>query len=1067
MPLFNQRVIDKHIKHIKSVPPEHAQGLSRWAQNLERGIYDSETQSDGEFIQRILVEILGYVGSSEGQKWTVAKNQPVGKGNVDVALGYFTANSINILAPMELKGAKTRDLDSIMPGRNKSPVQQAWEYAMDAKGARWVLVSNYREIRLYAIGYGRQDFESFELSKLLDVAEYARFILLLSAENLLGGQTLSLLTESEKAEKDITNQLYSEYKALRRNMIQTITVDNPTKCQLDIIRCTQTILDRILFVAFAEDKDLVPGRTLARTYESQNLFNPQPLWENFKGLFQAINKGSETLKITGYNGGLFADDPEINGLIIRDEICESFKNIGEYNFDSEVSVNILGHIFEQSIADIEELKAEVLGTPPEYDKKKSKRKRDGIFYTPAYITRYIVEHSVGGWLADMRSKAGFHDLPVLTDDDFSSIKITGKRVLKREQNKNIAAHISAWAEYKDKLSNIKVLDPACGSGAFLNEVFDFLKKEGQIVNNELSRLTGGQIDLFRWDTHILANNIYGVDVNRESVEITKLSLWLKTASKNEKLTYLDHNIKFGNSLVDDESVAADAAFKWSENFPEIIAAGGFDVVVGNPPWGAKFENIHLEHIRHAHKNIIVRMINSYMFFIHHAIRITKTDGYNGWVVPDAILYQSDNEKLRNLLLSGHTLKEIINIGDAFDDVVQPCAIFVVKNSMPTTGDTVFILDTSSNKNKSVAINTEAPEIIDNQIMRGLPGGIWPTKHLKAYPILSRSDYKLSDFIDADGIQRGVSPDFKQAFILTRKEAKDAALEPDYLRPTVTGGDEVKKFLVNQSQKLLIYTTKSNDPTTFPNIIDHISRFKDSITCTEVIQGKHPIYTLHRPRDEKIFRKKIKIIGVITGDQVITAVDESSLYPTDGIYIFAPIKPELSNCFVAILNSKLLTFLYRLLSGETGRVLAQVKPTILGNLPFPNMENLQPEAKALEDLGLAIKESLIELGRISANFTKLLSIDFHSLPGNLPKEWYQLSTSGFITWIEKQIKPKKLSLQQKSEWMQHFELQANKIGVIRTEIDRLEGELNKVVYQIYKLSSEEIGYIESAMAPPKR
>src|SRR5687767_4727353 len=153
MPLFHPRVIEKHIRAANDLPSAHATILRSWGQNLKEGRFDRETSHDGEFIQRILIDILGYTGSSSGgAQWTVGKNQPVGTGNVDVALGYFSVDSTQIIAPLELKGAKTRDLDAIMPRRNKSPVQQAWEYAMDAKGAKWVLVCNYREIRLYAIG---------------------------------------------------------------------------------------------------------------------------------------------------------------------------------------------------------------------------------------------------------------------------------------------------------------------------------------------------------------------------------------------------------------------------------------------------------------------------------------------------------------------------------------------------------------------------------------------------------------------------------------------------------------------------------------------------------------------------------------------------------------------------------------------------------------------------------------------------------------------------------------------------------------------------------------------------
>ena len=135
MPLFHPRVLEKELVNVGDIPAGHEAILTSWAKNVRDGVYDSETQNDGEFIQRIIIDTLNYVGSSAGDAWTVAKNQPVGSGNVDVALGKFTANgNPEIHAPFELKGARTKNLDAVMPGRHKSPVQQAWEYAMDAKG---------------------------------------------------------------------------------------------------------------------------------------------------------------------------------------------------------------------------------------------------------------------------------------------------------------------------------------------------------------------------------------------------------------------------------------------------------------------------------------------------------------------------------------------------------------------------------------------------------------------------------------------------------------------------------------------------------------------------------------------------------------------------------------------------------------------------------------------------------------------------------------------------------------------------------------------------------------------
>jgi len=388
--LFHNRVLAKYLKQIPPIPAEHIQIAQQWASNLAQGIYDSETQNDSEFIQKILINLLGYSGSSAGKEWTVAKNQPIGRGNVDVALGQFSVESSQILAVLELKGAKTKDLSQIMPGRGKSPVRQAFEYGSDNKGTQWILVCNYRELRLYAQGYGSTDYECFGLSRLNEPLEYARLTLLLCAKNLLGGKTKNLLEESEQIEKNITNTLYQDYKILRSNLIKSIAADNPDKTLLQVIRCTQTILDRILFIAFAEDKGLLPDKTQEKAFTSSNPFNPQPAWENFKVLFKAIDKGNPALDIPAYNGGLFAENAEIDNLNIRDELCEGFKKLGEYDFDSDISVNILGHVFEQSISDLEELKEQAQANS-HFERKKGRRKKEGIFYTPTYITRYIIE----------------------------------------------------------------------------------------------------------------------------------------------------------------------------------------------------------------------------------------------------------------------------------------------------------------------------------------------------------------------------------------------------------------------------------------------------------------------------------------------------------------------------------------------------------------------------------------------------------------------------------------------------------------------------------------------------
>lgn len=1051
MPLFHQRVLEKHLKHIPAIDSRHVETLGKWAENLERGIYDSETQNDGEFIQRILIDVLGYVGSSDGAQWTVAKNQPVGKGNVDVALGTFTADSTTILAPLELKGAKTRDLDAIMAGRNKTPVQQAWEYAMDAKGAQWVLVSNYREIRLYAVGYGRKDYEAFDLANLIKPENYARFILLLSAQNLLGGKTLSLLKESEQAEKDITDQLYKDYKILRRSLIDTIAKDNPDKAQLDIIRYTQTILDRILFVAFAEDKGLLPDKTLEKAFETVNPFNPTPVWENFKGLFHAINKGNAALNIPGYNGGLFADDPALHSLNISDELCEGFKKIGEYDFDSEISVNILGHIFEQSITDLEELKAEAEGDTSAFDKKKGKRKKDGIFYTPPYITRYIVEQAVGGWLADRRKEIGFDTLPVLSDVDFESIKITGKRKIKHERNKNIAAHIAAWEAYKAALSQIKVLDPACGSGAFLNEVFDYLKNEGQTINNELARLTGDQTDLFRWDTHILANNIYGVDLNRESVEITKLSLWLKTANRNEKLTYLENNIKVGNSLIDDPAIAGDLAFDWHTEFAEIMDAGGFDVVVGNPPYGANFSAGEKQYFKERYSEIHVRTPESFNYFIYKINRISKS--HAGVIIPSSYLKQHEFSKSRQNIASANDLIRVINLGDGvFEDVATPtCIVIWRKNN--TTNSVGFYADYSSELRSSLNINLfEERKLI-------------PFAPLSLEYVFTVSPYR--EIIEkcsknqllkqvAEDVATGISSGSDQAFVHTKEVIDEWKLESDLLKKLVIGGEINRYSLRPRSGKFILYITADIDMDLYPKTKSLLDTYKNKLfNRKEAAAG----YQLNRPRREKLF-KNPKILVRQTANKIMATYDTDGWYCLkSGLLIQLPDSTNISYGYLlALLNSKLMDFIYQDLVGEGTRIFPEVKPVQLFKLPIKiaSLDEQQSISEAAEKL-LNKSKGLSDLQN---KFLALLKTDLAtSSIGNKLENYFDFSFTQFVAEVEKSIEPQKLTLVQKSEWMQHFEAEKAKALTLKAEIDRLDAEIDQMVYALYGLTPDEIAIVE--------
>ncbi|CAN0332020.1 unnamed protein product, partial [Phaeothamnion confervicola] len=385
---------------------------------------------------------------------------------------------------------------------------------------------------------------------------------------------------------------------MREDAFEHLRRVNPTLGPHEILASTQKLLDRILFCAFCEDRGLLPAETIARAYQHNDPYNPRPVWDNFKGLFRAVNKGNPTLNIPAYNGGLFADDPTLDGLDVPDEVCRYFQDIAAYDYrppheatDEDepsqgrlVDVDILGHIFEQSITDLEQLKNELDGLtkPVGRTEHANRRKKEGAFYTPAFITRYIVGEALGKVL----------------DDRFEALRRrlameaagTARRVLANPRVYDAAslngpqreALVRFWEFWQDELAGVKLLDPSCGSGAFLIEAFEQLYQAYQRSNDRLEELRG-QRTLFDLDRHILQNNLYGVDLNQEAVQIGRLSLWIKTAQRGKALTSLDHGLRVGNSVVADPSVHP-RAFDWKAAFPEVFEKGGFDVVVGNPPY---------------------------------------------------------------------------------------------------------------------------------------------------------------------------------------------------------------------------------------------------------------------------------------------------------------------------------------------------------------------------------------------------------------------------------------------------------------------------------------------------
>ncbi len=1061
MHLFNAKTIKRYVDRADAPDPAKAEVLRQWANTIrDRSIEtQKETALHGKFKREIMCDVLGYSDFNESGHWTIEAEAAIGAGAVDLALGHFaTGGERKIIAPFELKGAKTKDLDAIMPGRAKTPVQQAWEYAADNVGTKWVLVSNYVEIRLYAYSEGRQFREVFDLAKLTDPAEYHRFMLLLSAESLLGGRTLAILDESRREDRDITARLYADYRKLRSDLIGAVQAARPDGDPLEAIRLGQTILDRVLFTAFAEDNGLLPDNSLLSAFEAKNPFAPLPVWENFKGLFHAIDKGNEALKIPRYNGGLFQPNAAIDALTIPDEICEGFKLLGGYDFASEISVTVLGHIFEQSIADVEQLQAEALGEAP-LEKKASgtngRRKRDGVVYTPDYIARFIVDQTLGTHCREIfASILSEYAKPGATADDEPINWKSGK------------AEKQAWAAYRDRLTTLRIVDPACGSGVFLIMAFDYMKAELVKVNAKLAELEGMGMagSLLDPDSEILTNNLFGVDVNSESVEIAKLSLWIKTARRGKVLDSLDANIRVGDSLIEDSSFAYRAhGFEWRTAFPEIFATGGFDVVLGNPPY------VRMELIKpmkpwlEKRYEVVADRADLYAYFFERGIKLLKPGGRLGYISSATFFKTGSGAPLRDFLRKNATIEAVIDFGDhqIFEGVTTYPAILTMRAGAPPPGHELqfWTIDAMPADSFADAFDDAAKPFPQAELGRGsweLEGEA--LRALRAKVMTGQSTLKEVYGSPFMGIKSGLT----EAFVIGQSEKdKLCGLDPratEVLKPYVRGDDLDRWHCFNPELWLIYIPKNSVRIEDFPSINQWLERFKDRL---EKRATKQEWFELQQSQDA--FRHSFESPKIIYPDLSQGPkfhIDRNGFFSPNTTYVI----PASDTFLLGLLNSRATWFFLRGISGAMrgGEWRLRLFSQYIEAIPIPAASDAQKVA--LGNLAAAAQAAAEQRYELQQSITRRIP-DLAADPASAKlsttlKEWWTLPDfAAFQREVKKALKAD-IPLKQRNEWEDEIKAKRAEINALTAEIARLEAEINAKVYELFELTPAEVELLEA-------
>ena len=1060
--IFKERLINSRLAHFTrdNVPDFAAKfkEIGLWCnataeQHLDR---TKETAVQGAFMTRLFNQVFGYLEivddidcyNQEREYKTILDTT-----EADGALGFFykSTGKKDVRVVIELKDARTPLDKKQNRSSHLTPVEQAFSYAnKNGSKCAWVIVSNFVETRLYR-STSSLEYETFDMRKMKDEKEFLRFYYFLCKDHLISENGRSLIDElyqeNEAEGIDITNQFYRTYKEIRNNLFTCLKENNPDKDDLLLFTKSQKLMDRFTFICFCEDCDLLPQNIYNRlidTAKQSFSFSPNKLWEQLRGLFASIDQGNPPMKINRYNGGLFKTDPDLDSLVIPDSILESFTQLSTYDFNSDLNVNILGQIFEQSISDVEQIKNEISGTETE---SVGKQKEDGIYYTPYYVTRYIVEQTVGAYLAEKKEalkrtifSKGAISISVFKpstkrNHEYKFTKWTElpeeKESMSEEETMALQAaeglHLYYWNAYETVLKTIKICDPACGSGAFLNQCFDYLHEEMDFVLDMKAQFDP-QRSLFDIDKQILQNNLYGVDINPESVEITKLSLWLKTAKNNQTLATLDENIKCGNSIVADPSVA-DNAFIWEQEFPDVFSQGGFDIVVGNPPYGATVDKTQKDYCAQ-HYVTVSGGFDTYRVFFELGFNILKQNGYLGYITPNTYFDIKSGEKLREFLFA-NTLLKIVEIYNVFPNAVVEPLISVYQKKQGATEEFEIILI----PRKTALTSTF------------LADGISSKK--KQEDLQKRDDLIFNYKID----------DQKEVLVKTIMERSSKLSELFYV---FNGAKpyEVGKGTPPQTKEI----TKNKVYNGYVKIDDSwipYMRGKRIQRFTTMWDGEYIKYgeNLAAPRNPDIFFRE-KIFIRQTGDTIIAQIDNGNVANNTLHIIYSKDESIGNKYLLGLLNSTFMTWYYQTTHPlEVGKPMAEVKKNFVEDLPVViGTEEQQSSLVKIVDSILLLCQKRHDGKRAFLNYIQS-AYEPKAITEKL--ECFDLlSFKDFCAELKKQ--KVKLSASAQMDLLPLFDEKNKEVAAVTAQIKMLQLQLDEMVFQIYGIDSDSADRIRNEM-----
>ncbi|MCA0131757.1 Eco57I restriction-modification methylase domain-containing protein [Winogradskyella alexanderae] len=1073
MALFQTSVLKTYLAQQDTAIVERAyKKYTKYFHNatIQENIKNSkEEQYQAKFLDELFVNVLDYTlnPKPDFNITTEFKNQK-GAGKADGAI----LKETKAIGVIELKGTNTKDLESIR--------KQAFDYKANQKGCVYVITSNFEKLRFYI--NDATEFLEFNLFQLAP-EEFALMYLCLQKDNILNNLPLTIKEASLVEEDKITKQFYNDYSVFKRELFRDLVKRNAKRLKAEVVtssaveisreanelkaleknvklslfKKSQKLIDRFLFIFFAEDRDLLPPNSTIQILDKWkadiDFGDERPLYGLFKQYFHFLDQGrkgtTSRAEIYAYNGGLFKPDAILDNLDIDDDLLykHTYK-LAKYDFSSQVDVNILGHIFENSLNEIESVNAEIEGG--EFDKQKSKRKKDGVFYTPKYITKYIVENTVGKLCQEKKEALGFKE------EAYFEIKKGTHQNTKKQL-------LEVLDNYREWLLQITICDPACGSGAFLNQALDFLIKEHRYIDELKAKVLGGGFILSDIENTILENNIYGVDLNEESVEIAKLSLWLRTAQPRRKLNDLSSNIKCGNSLIDSKTVAGDKAFNWQEQFPQIFDKGGFDVVIGNPPYVRA--ELLTNYLGYFEKNYLVYHSASDLFayFYELGSKLINENGLMGFI-SNTFDKTTAGKILREYLTNKTSLKEYIDFTEVqiFEGATTYPVIIILERGVGKISKFKYIKIPKIAQSRVIDIDNEN----EIQVLQSsLNSNAWSFLSVGKANIFN----KISEYPTLREVYgkcyRGLITGLNDAFIINNEWSYSEHIKP------ILEGKEIKKWNVERAeQKLILFKSKwtnevyanklSKDEKLeslirdFPNIFNHLLPFKER-AMKRYDKGDY-WWELRNCAYYDLFDKPKIIFPNLQNTNKFC-------FDSSGVYINAPavFLPVDSKALLCILNSKIVwEFLKSICVVRSGGYI-EVKPQYFEQIPIPEIKN----ESEFEIKANIIIEFVNNFQNLDSRFQNYIVSQFQieKLSRKL-ENWHELDFADFVKELNKAIKKAggaPLTKKDEFEWLELFEDNKKKAQELQAQITQTEKEIDTMVYELYGLTEEEREIVENS------